>query len=159
MALHPQSTRRNCSVMPMSIWMSHISSTVWLPIGHFWLTQAHWQVAGELQLHCLSRMKPFIPCVCTFTYLSLLRQTMSSLIQSSLLFSQVQLLITCVSMSICDPVLENLTYCANFVSIHRFRLVTGILSILSFVNKHKEQSLSFLLVHIWSSVQASVLTL
>ena len=37
-----------------------------------------------------------------------------------------------------------------FQVIHRFRLVTGILSILSFVDNHKEQSLSFLLVHIRS---------
>ena len=30
-----------------------------------------WQVARQLQLHCLSRLNPFIPCVCVFTYLSL----------------------------------------------------------------------------------------
>jgi len=35
-----------------------------------------------------------------------------------------------------------------FRVIHRFRLVTGILSILSFVDNHEEQSLSFHLVHI-----------
>ena len=34
--------------------------------------------------------------------------------------------------------------------IRRFRLVTVILSILSFVDNHEEQSLSFHLVHIWS---------
>ena len=35
-------------------------------------SQAHWQVAGQLdlQLHCLSRVNLFIPHVCTFTYLS-----------------------------------------------------------------------------------------
>ena len=38
-------------------------------VGHFWFTQAHWQVARQLQLHCLSRLNPFIPCVCAFTYL------------------------------------------------------------------------------------------
>ena len=27
-----------------------------------------WQVARQLQLHCLGRLNPFIPCVCTFTY-------------------------------------------------------------------------------------------
>ena len=32
--------------------------------------------------------------------------------------------------------------------IHHFRLVTGILLILSFVGNHEEQSLSFHLVHI-----------
>ena len=26
--------------------------------------------AGQLQLHCLGRLNPFIPCVCAFTYLS-----------------------------------------------------------------------------------------
>ena len=38
----------------------------------FWsFTQAHWQVTGQLQLHCLSMLNAqFIPCVCTFTYLS-----------------------------------------------------------------------------------------
>ena len=35
-----------------------------------------------------------------------------------------------------------------FRVIHRFSLVTGILSILSFGDNHKEQSLSFLSVHI-----------
>ena len=39
-------------------------------IGRFWFTQARWQVAGQLQLHCLSTLNPFIPCVCAFTYLS-----------------------------------------------------------------------------------------
>ena len=29
-----------------------------------------WQIARQLQLHCLSRLNPFIPCVCVFTYLS-----------------------------------------------------------------------------------------
>ena len=37
-----------------------------------------------------------------------------------------------------------------FQVIHHFRSVTGILSILSFVDSHEEQSLSFHLVHIWS---------
>ena len=37
-----------------------------------------------------------------------------------------------------------------FQDIHRFRLVTGILSILSFVDNHEEQSLSFNLVYKWS---------
>ena len=37
-----------------------------------------------------------------------------------------------------------------FRVIHRFGLVTGILSILSFVDNHTEQSLGSLLVHIWS---------
>ena len=35
-----------------------------------------------------------------------------------------------------------------FRVVHRFSLVTGILSILNFGVNHKEQSLSFLLVHI-----------
>ena len=43
------------------------------------LQSAHWlililtgmcEVAGQLQFHCLSRLNPFIPCVCAFTYLS-----------------------------------------------------------------------------------------
>ena len=42
-------------------------------IGCFWYTLlARWQVVGQLQVHCLSRLNTFIPCVCTFTYLSLL---------------------------------------------------------------------------------------
>ena len=32
--------------------------------------QVRWQVAGQLQLHCLSSGILFIPCVCAFTYLS-----------------------------------------------------------------------------------------
>ena len=35
-------------------------------------SQTCWQVAWQLQLHCLCRLNPFIPCVCTFTHLSLL---------------------------------------------------------------------------------------
>ena len=40
------------------------------PIGRFYFTQACWQVAEQLQLHCLSRLNSFISCVCAFTYLS-----------------------------------------------------------------------------------------
>ena len=73
-ALHPQITCRHCSkfsVASLSIWTSQNSSTVSIPVvfdsSH---SQAHWQVAWQLQFHCLSRLNPFIPCVCAFTYLS-----------------------------------------------------------------------------------------
>ena len=51
----------------------------------------------QLQLHCLSWMNPFIPCVCAFTYLSLsiiftADTSSSNRLQLSLLFSRVQLL-------------------------------------------------------------------
>ena len=70
MALYPQITCRHCSkfsVAPLSIWMSQKQYSKL--IGCFWFTQARWEVAGQLQLHCLSRLNPFIPCVCKFTYL------------------------------------------------------------------------------------------
>ena len=67
-------TRRHCSkfsVEPMLIWTSQNSTTVWQHSGYFWFTlQARWQVAGQLQFHCLSRLNPFIPCVCAITYVS-----------------------------------------------------------------------------------------
>ena len=59
------------SVTPtcMLIWMSQNSSTaVQQLIGRF--IQVQWQAARPLQLHCLSRLNPLIPCVCAFTYLS-----------------------------------------------------------------------------------------
>ena len=36
------------------------------------VTQAHWQVAGQLYLHCqcLSKLNPFVPSVYEFVYLS-----------------------------------------------------------------------------------------
>ena len=71
-ALHPQITRRHCSkfsVVPLSMSTPQNSSTVTESIS-FWFTQARWQVAGQLQIHCLCRLNPFIPCVCAFTYLS-----------------------------------------------------------------------------------------
>ena len=64
---------------PVSRLYSQNSSTVRQPIGRFWVIQAHWQVARQLQLHCqcLSRLNLFIPCVCTFTYLSSLISSMA----------------------------------------------------------------------------------
>ena len=71
MALRPQITHRHCSKFSLSIWTSQNSMQYSKLIGRFWfITQARWQVAGQLQLHCLSRLNLFIPCVCTFTYLS-----------------------------------------------------------------------------------------
>ena len=63
-----QLTHRHCSVMPnsISIWVSQDSSTVSL----YCFTQAQWQVVWPLQLHCLSRLNLFIPCVCMCAYLS-----------------------------------------------------------------------------------------
>ena len=62
------STSNNCSkfdVTPISISasqkrnMAHYSQPIW------------WHFAGPLQLCCLSRLNISIPCVCTFSYLSL----------------------------------------------------------------------------------------
>ena len=63
-----QLTHQHCSVMPnsISIWVSQDSSTVSL----YCFTQAQWQVVWPLQLHCLSRLNLFIPCVCMCAYLS-----------------------------------------------------------------------------------------
>ena len=73
-ALHPQMTRRHCSkfsVAPLSIWTSQNSSAVITSVVFDSLhSQARWQLVGQLQFHCLSRLNPFIPCVCAFTYLS-----------------------------------------------------------------------------------------
>ena len=75
--VHPQITYSHCSkfsVAPLSMWTSQNSSTV-SPSSRFWfsITQACWQVSGQLQLHCLSRLNAwFIPCDCAFTFLSLL---------------------------------------------------------------------------------------
>ena len=71
MALHPQIMRRHCSkfsVTPLSIWTSQNSSTVSLLVV-VWFTQASWEVARQLQLHCLSRLNLSRPRVCAFTYL------------------------------------------------------------------------------------------
>ena len=73
-ALHPQITHTHThfikfSVTPMSIWMSQNSSTVSPSVvSQFWSTQTHWQVARQVQLHCLSKLNLLIPCVCTITY-------------------------------------------------------------------------------------------
>ena len=62
-------------------------------ISRFWFcTQAHWQVDEQLQFHCLSRLNPFIPCVCAFTYLSpsiISMADMSSSSHPSVLFIRV----------------------------------------------------------------------
>ena len=68
-------TRRHCSkfsITPMSTWISQHSSTV----SSSAVLDSHKRVGKfsclcrQLQLHCLNRLNPFIPCVCTFTYLS-----------------------------------------------------------------------------------------
>ena len=77
------------------IWTSQNSSTLLSPcINHFWFTQACWQVAGQLQLKCLSRLNPwFIPCVCAFTYLP-----------SSIIFTADMSIAPAVKYHICEHV-------------------------------------------------------
>ena len=72
-SIYPQITRRHYSkfsVAPMSILTSQNNSTVSSSV----VFDSHRRV-GRLpgsysQLHCLSRLNPFIPCVCAFIYLS-----------------------------------------------------------------------------------------
>ena len=62
------------------------------PVGCF--TQVRWQVVGSLQLHCLSRLKLFILCVCTFIYLSSLHDRQwVALVLAVLTISHVSMLI------------------------------------------------------------------
>ena len=76
-ALHPQITRRQFSVVPMLIWMSQNSST-FSPSVVFDSHRHIGKLPGQLQCHCLSRLNPFIPCVCAFIYLSSFTADMSS---------------------------------------------------------------------------------
>ena len=52
-------------------------------IGRFWFTQARrrLQVARQLQSHFLSRLNPFIPCVCAFTYQPVFETNLSTCYQ------------------------------------------------------------------------------
>ena len=72
MALHPQITCRHCSKLQFHAYidMNVTKQQYSKPINCFWFTQEHWQVARQLQFHCLSRLNQLIPCVCAFTYLS-----------------------------------------------------------------------------------------
>ena len=75
MALHPRVTHRHCSklsVTPLLIIMNITKQQYSQPISCFQVTQVRWEVSGQLQLYCLSRLNPwFISCVCAITYLSL----------------------------------------------------------------------------------------
>ena len=85
--LHPQVTRRHrskFSAAPMSIWMSQNSSTVSSLVVFYSHRHHGYQIAGQLQLHCLSRLNPFRPYVCAFTYLSSLIVFMADMSSSSL---------------------------------------------------------------------------
>ena len=56
-----------------------------------------------------------------------------------------------ICLHICDLIWKSDLSCKMLLwVIHSFRLVTEILSILSFIDNHEEQSLIFHLVHIWS---------
>ena len=73
-ALHPQITCRHFSkfsVTPMSrnVTKQQLAHEAYSQ-AHLVFTQMHWQVPMQLQLHCLSMLNPFIPCVCAFAYLS-----------------------------------------------------------------------------------------
>ena len=92
----------------MNVTKQHYSQ----PIGRLWFTQAQWQVAGQLQLHCPSKLNPFKPCVCAFTYLS------SSIIftaGSSRSCCSVEYSIRCKVECSCKPC----TWTRQYAEIHR----------------------------------------
>ena len=70
-AQHPQITCRHYSEFSALIWTSQNSSTV-SPLVVSDLHRHIGKLPGSYSsMHCLSRLNSFIPCVCTFTYLSI----------------------------------------------------------------------------------------